>query len=103
MLFLVKGKQSGWSALAGGLAYWLPTVIFARVVATCASARALTRFIITFLGSEAVKLGLSGVLFLLAIIFLHAQVIYAVTGLVAAIAAFWIASVACLWQKEAVL
>lgn len=100
ILFTLKGMQSGLSALAGGLAYWLPTFIFTRGVAACAGARVRARFMVAFLGGEAAKLVLSSTLFLFIVNYLHMQVVYAVVGLVIAIAAFWTASAGiCLYQS----
>lgn len=99
ILFTVKGMQSGLSALIGGLAYWLSTFIFTRGVAACAGARIGVRFMVTFFGGEAVKLVLSGALFLFAVNYFSIQVVYAVVGLVMAIIAFWVASSLCLYQS----
>ncbi len=102
MLFLLKGKQSGLSVLGGGLAYWLPTLVFLRGVASAAGAHAAARFIATFFAGEAIKLVASGGLFLLAISYFHADVVYALVGLMSAIAAFWIASVICVFRTSGV-
>jgi len=99
ILFILKGMQSGLSALAGGLAYWLPTFIFTRGVAACAGTRVGARFMVAFFGGEAVKLVLSGALFLFAVKYFPIQVVYAVVGLVMAIIAFWVASGVCLYQS----
>ncbi|MCE3239088.1 MAG: hypothetical protein K0R24_2069 [Gammaproteobacteria bacterium] len=95
MLFLLKGKQSALSVLAGGLAYWVPTLFFVRGVVSTTGARAIAWFMTTFFVGEAIKLVASGGLFLLAIRYFHADVIYALLGLMSAIVAFWIASVIC--------
>jgi F0F1-type ATP synthase assembly protein I len=97
---LLKGIRSGASALAGGLAYWLPSFIFARTVAACASARAAARFMVTFFAGETVKLVFSGALFMGAVYYLPVQIVYAVAGLCFAIVAFWVASIAYLFQPE---
>lgn len=99
ILSTLKGMQSGLSALAGGLAYWLPTFIFTRGVAACAGARVGARFMVAFFGGEAIKLVLSGVLFLFAVNYFSMQIVYAVMGLVIAIIAFWVASGAYLYQS----
>ena len=93
MLFVLKGKQSGLSVLAGGLAYWLPTLVFVRGVASAAGARAIARFMAIFFAGEAIKLIASGALFLLAVTYFQANVLYALLGLISAITAFWIASI----------
>lgn len=99
ILFVLKGMHSGSSALAGGLAYWLPTFIFMRGVTACADVRGGARFMMAFFGGEAVKLALSGALFLFAVNYFPIQVIYAVIGLIMAIIAFWVASGVCLYQS----
>ncbi len=98
ILSALKGMTSGLSALAGALAYWLPSCVFVRSLAACASARAIARFMITFFAGEAIKLALSGVLFLMAVSYLHAQAVYAVIGLLVAIVAFWVASAMSLYR-----
>lgn len=103
VLFILKGKQSGLSALAGGMAYWLPTLIFARGVTACAGARAVGRFVMAFFAGEAFKLILSGVLFLLAVKYWQVDMFYALLGLVGAILAFWLASAICLFRSEGAL
>lgn len=99
ILMIVKSMNSGLSALAGGLAYWLPTFIFTRSVAACAGARQVGRFMITFFGGEVFKLVLSGALFLFAVKYLHVDLVDAVVGLVVAIVAFWASSIACLYRS----
>jgi ATP synthase protein I len=103
MLFLLKDKQSGLSVLAGGLAYWLPTLVFVRGVASTTGARAIARFMTTFFVGEAIKLIASGGLFLLAISYFHADTVYALLGLMSAIVAFWIASIMCVFRRSGVV
>ena len=98
IIFLFKGIQSSLSALLGGLAYWLPTCLFVLRVSAQALARAATRFFITFFAGEAIKLLLCGLLFVILIKYCHAQLLYALLGLMGAIIAYWISSVACLVQ-----
>jgi ATP synthase protein I len=100
MVFILKNIKSGWSALAGGLAYWLPTFIFVRSVAACAGAHAVRRFIAAFFGGEVIKLVLSGVLFIMAVNYLHVETIYAVLGLSVAIIAFWLAFITYFYQSK---
>ena len=100
VLFLLQGIKSGYSALLGGLAYWLPTLFFVWRVSRHVGARAATRFIAAFFVGEAIKLMLTGVLFLFAIQYCHVELLDALVGLVVAIVAFWIASVACLSRAE---
>ena len=100
MLLMVKGVKSAGSALTGGVAYWLPTLIFTCSVATCAGAHRVKRFMLTFFAGEVCKLVLSGTLFILAVLYLHVQLVDAVFGLLAAIVAFWVASVVCLCRRD---
>lgn len=101
ILMIAKGKNSGFSALIGALAYWLPTFIFTRTVAACSSARRVGRFMFAFFGGEVLKLALSAGLFLFAVKYLPIHLIDAVCGLGVAIVAFWIASVASLYRSGA--
>ncbi len=103
ILSIVKNRDSGLSALAGGLAYGLPTFIFTRGIAACSSARKAGHFMMAFFGGEVFKLALSGALFLFAVTFLHRQLVDAVMGLLVGIVAFWVASIACLYRSEALL
>ncbi len=89
--------------MIGGLAYWLPTTIFTRSVAACSSVRAMGRFMIAFFGGEVFKLALSGTLFLLAVKYMHVQILDAVVGLVVGIVAFWAASILCLYRSRVAL
>lgn len=100
ILFLLKGMHSGLSVVAGGLSYWLPTLIFMMRVSTHTGARAATRFMVALFAGEVIKLVLCGILFLIAIKYLHLQLFYALIGLVSAIIAFWIASIAVLFQTR---
>ncbi len=103
ILSITKSVNSGLSALAGGLAYWLPTFIFTRSVAACSSARKIGRFMLAFFGGEVFKLVLSATLFLLAVKYMQMQLLDAVLGLGVAIVAFWVASITCLYRSEATL
>ena len=96
MVFLIKGPQNGLSLLGGAAAYALPTLIFARTLSFFADPRATMRFMIAFFAGEAFKLILSGALFLVVVLYCHANVIAAIGGLAVAIAAFWMASALCL-------
>jgi F0F1-type ATP synthase assembly protein I len=95
-LSMVKNLQSGASAFAGGMAYWLPGFIFIRGVSGLAYKR--LAFIVSFLGGEVIKLILSGLLFLLAVQYGHANLFYAVVGLLAAIGSFWLVSLSILYK-----
>jgi F0F1-type ATP synthase assembly protein I len=101
LIFLLKGMQSGLSALAGAFSYWLPTFLFIWRVSTQVSARAGMRFLATFMVGEGVKLLLCGILFVFFIKYFHIQTIDAVIGLAGAIVAFWLASAALIFKKGA--
>jgi ATP synthase protein I len=93
---LLQGLQRGWSALVGGLAYWVPTVVFLWRVTVHAGARAAMRFMVAFFTGEVVKLFLSGVFFVIAVKYLSVDVLYGFIGLIGAIIAFWVVSVSSL-------
>lgn len=100
ILFLLKGLHSGLSVATGAFSYWLPTLIFMMRVSTHTGARAATRFMVALFAGEVIKLVLCGVLFLVAIKYLQLQLFYALLGLIVAIIAFWIASIAVLFQTR---
>lgn len=101
LIFALLSAQKGYSALLGGLAYWVPTWLFIWQVTKHAGAHAVTRFVIAFFTWEAVKLFLSGVFFVLIIKYLNINLFFAVIGLIGAIVAFWMASVFSLFSQEA--
>lgn len=92
VIALLKGIFSGLSVLVGGLAYWLPTVLFVFGVSWYAPARRAIRFMAAFMLGETLKLILSGVCFLLLVKYAQVDLLYALIGIIAAIIAFWIAS-----------
>lgn len=89
---LLQGIQKGWSSLLGGLAYWVPTLIFMWRVSAYAGARAAMRFMIAFFAGEFGKLILSAVLFVIAVKYLSMDMLFGLIGLIGAIVAFWVAS-----------
>ena len=100
VIFLLLGLQKGWSVLAGGMAYWLPTLLFIWRVTLHTTAHAATRFMMAFFAGEIVKLFLSALLFLLILKYGSVNVIYEMVGLIGAIVAYWIASVMCVFRRE---
>lgn len=92
VLFLFRGIQSGLSALLGGLAYWLPTLLFVWRIFARLSARAVKQFVIAFFAGEAMKLFGSAILFLLIAKYLPVDVLPLLFGFMSAIIAFWISS-----------
>jgi ATP synthase protein I len=98
IVFALRGFQKGASTLVGSLAYWVPTCIFIWRVSAYAGARAAMQFMIAFIAGEFVKLFLSGLLFVLMVNYFAVDMFYGVIGLIAAIIAFWIASVTSVYQ-----
>jgi ATP synthase protein I len=92
VIVLLQGIQKGCSTLIGGLAYWIPTLIFLWRVSAHAAARVATRFVMAFFAGEVIKLALSAVLFVFAVNYLGIHMLYGIIGLMGAIMAFWIAS-----------
>jgi len=93
VLFLLQGTKSGFSALTGGLAYWLPTLLFVWRVFQRTTARAAKAFLFAFIAGEGIKLVLSAMLFVLIINLLPVNVLSVLLGFVGAVVSFWIASV----------
>jgi len=93
VIFLLRGLQSGLSALLGGLAYWLATLFFVWRVFRRASVKNGRQFIVSFLAGEVGKLVLSGIFFVLIVKYLPVSPVSEMIGFVGAIIAFWIASV----------
>lgn len=101
-LLILKGTWNSFSALLGGLAYWLPTMIFIWRVLARANVRAAQQFVLAFFAGEAVKLLLSGVLFLLVVKYLSVNIQYAFIGFMGAIIAFWVAAVFSFSRRQGV-
>lgn len=102
VLFLLRGVQSGFSALLGGLAYWLPTLLFVWRVFARTTARAAKQFLVAFVAGEAIKLVLSAVLFVLIVKNMPVNVLPVLAGFVGAVVSFWIASLILLTKHEEV-
>jgi ATP synthase protein I len=92
---LVSGLDSGFSVLAGGLAYGIPNLIFVWRVFRYAGAQQMTQFAAAFFAGEAIKLILSGILFLLVVKTLPVSLLSVLVGFIGAIVSFWIV---CMWQ-----
>jgi len=99
VLFLLRGIQSGFSALLGGLAYWLPTLLFVWRVFARASVQTAKQFLLLFVAGEGVKLLLSAVLFVLIVKMMPVNVLSVLIGFVGAVVSFWIASL-CFLKHE---
>lgn len=97
-MLLIKGIQNSLSFLAGAMACWLPSTLFVWRLSRYAGAHAALRFAMVLFVGEGLKLILSGILFLLFLTYLHVDLMYTLFGLMAAIVAFWIASIASLMR-----
>jgi ATP synthase protein I len=102
VLFLLQGRQSGLSALLGGLAYWLPTLLFVWCIFTRAAVRAAKQFLTLFIAGEGVKLLLSAGLFVLVVTYLPVNAVSVLLGFIGAVVAFWMASMVLLTRHEGV-
>ncbi len=100
VLFLLQGMRSGLSTLVGGLAYWLPTLLFVWRVFTRAGARAAKQFLMLFVAGESVKLLLSAVLFVVIVKYLPIDLFSVLAGFIGAVVSFWIASLYFLTRHE---
>ncbi|HSW69934.1 MAG TPA: ATP synthase subunit I [Gammaproteobacteria bacterium] len=97
LLFLLHGIQSGFSALLGGLAYWLPTFLFVCFIFAKTAAQSAKQFLLLFIAGEGLKLLLSALLFVLIIEYMPlkympANIFSILIGFVGAIISLWIAS-----------
>lgn len=92
---LIVSKQSGFSVLAGGLAYGLPNLFFVWRVFRYAGAQEMNRFMAAFFAGEALKLILSAFLFLVIVKTLPVSLLSTLVGFIGAIIAFWIV---CMWH-----
>src|SRR4026207_414276 len=91
----IKGFESGYSVLAGGLAYGLPHLIFVWRVFRYAGAQQMTQFAAAFFAGEALKLILSGILFIIVVKTLPVSLLSVLIGFAGAIVSFWFV---CMWQ-----
>ena len=91
---LLCGIISGYSVLAGGLAYGIPNLLFVWRVFRYAGAQQMTQFMALLFG-EMIKLILSGILFLLIVKYLPVSLLSVLVGFVGAIVSFWIV---CMWR-----
>lgn len=92
MMFFIAGRQGGAATLLGGLAYWVPSLVFVWGVFTKPFARAAKQFLIKFVTGEAIKLLVSGILFLIVVQFFPEKILSVLIGFVGAVMAFWFAS-----------
>lgn len=97
-----KGSQNAMSVLMGGLAYWVPTLIFVLRIFGRGPARGAKRFMAEFVTGEIIKLFLSGILFVLVVKYLPVEILYVLFGFIGAVVAFWISSMALLTNDQEV-
>ena|SRR3990167_1941363 len=92
---IVKGVDTGLSVLVGGLTYGIPNLIFVWRVFRYAGAQQMTQFMAAFFAGEALKLILSGILFVVVVKTLPVSLLSVLVGFAGAIVSFWIV---CMWQ-----
>jgi ATP synthase protein I len=92
---LIKGVDIGFSVLAGGLCYGIPNLVFVWRVFRYAGAQQMTQFMAAFFAGEALKLILSGILFIMVVKTLAVSLLSVLVGFAGAIVSFWIV---CMWQ-----
>lgn len=93
--WLLNDVTSAFSVLAGGLVYGLPNLVFVWRVFRYAGNAQMTLFLAAFFMGEAIKLILSGIIFVLVVKYLPVRLLSVLAGLSGAIVSFWIA---CFWQ-----
>ena len=92
VLLILQGIQNGVSALLGGLACWLPTLLFVWRVFARTTARAAKQFLLFFMAGEGVRLLLSAVLFVVIVKSLPVNIVSVLAGFAGAVVSFWMAS-----------
>jgi len=92
---LIKGKISGFSVFAGGMAYGLPNLVFVWRVFRYSGAQQMTQFMVAFFIGEMVKLFLSAILFIVIVKYLPVSLLSVLVGFIGAIISFWIV---CMWH-----
>jgi ATP synthase protein I len=100
VLSLVQSMRSGWSVLAGGLAYCLPNFLFVMRVFNRTTPRAAKEFLVAFMLGEVMKLTLSAIFFVLIVKYLPVVFPSVLGGYIAAIFAFWVVSFVFLSKEQ---
>lgn len=95
MAGLLSGLNSGFSVLAGGLAYCVPNLVFVWRVFRYVGAQQMSQFMAAFFFGEAIKLVLSAFLFLMIVKYLPVSLLSTLLGFIGAMVAFWIV---CIWH-----
>lgn len=88
---LLVGLEPAGSVLIGGILCILPTVLFARWWFAEYQAGNIGRLVKIFYIGEILKLVLTGLLFVLAMVFFPVQLLWCLTGYMAAQISFWLA------------
>lgn len=86
-----QGMLAGKSALLGGLAWVIPSLVFARWLFAKISPQMSKQIIVNFMLAELAKLFLAGVLFVLIAKFASVVLLPLVVGFAAALVAVWLA------------
>ena len=90
LALIARGFNSGFSVLAGGMAYGLPNLVFVWRVFRFVGAKQMNRFVVAFFLGEMMKLLLSAVLFLMIVKYLSVSLLSGLVGFVGAIVSFWV-------------
>ena len=90
----IRGVNSGFSVLMGGLAYGLPNLFFVWRVFRFVGAQQVMQFIAAFFIGEMIKMILSALLFLLVVKYLPVSLLSVLVGFIGAMVSFWLG---CLW------
>jgi ATP synthase protein I len=89
IILLIGGFKKSLSTFLGGSTYILPQFLFAWRVFSYARLATIGPFMIAFFLGEFVKLILSAALFILIVKYLPVNVVFTMTGYIAAIVSFW--------------
>ncbi len=90
----IRGLMSGFAVLAGGVAYGLPTFLFAWLIFRFVGAQQVAQFMTAFFLGEMIKLILAAMLFIVIVKYLPVSLLSVLIGFIGAIVSFW---VACMW------
>lgn len=95
LALIIRGKTSGYSVFAGGMAYGSANLIFVWRVFRYAGANQMAQFVAAFFFGEMMKLVVSAILFLIIVKYLPVSLLSVLIGFIGAIVSFWIA---CMWH-----
>lgn len=90
LALLIAGQQSGFSVLAGGVAYGLLNLIFVALVFQYVGAQQAAQFMAAFFIGEMLKLVFSGILIVIIVKYLPVSLLSVLIGFIGAIVSFWI-------------